>query len=112
MIVRVASIALLVAVVTWLGGWWPVLLVSLAAGWLWRASGGRAGSVALGAVLGWGALLGADALHPRFLALSTVLGGVFALPGIVVAIVTLAFAACVGWSAATVAAEVGRLTTR
>ena len=112
MIARVASIALIVAVLTWLAGWWPVIPVALAAGWLSRANGGRASSVALGSAAGWGALLVADALQPRFLALVTVLGGIFPVPGLVLAIVTVAFAACLGWSAATAAAEVGRLTTR
>jgi hypothetical protein len=112
MTVRAVSLALAVALLTWLAGWWAVLVVALAAGWLWRAARGRAGTVALGAALGWGALLAMDALSPRFAALGAVLGGVLPLPAIALAIVTLAFAALMGWSGAVIGSALGRLTTR
>ena len=102
--VRVASVAALVALLTWVIGWWAVPLVSFAAGLWWRAEGGRAGSVALGTTVGWGALLLIDTLHPRFGALAAALGGIVHVPGFVLVVVTLAFAALLAWSSATNAA--------
>lgn len=108
---RVTAVALLIALLTWVIGWWAVPLVSFGAGLLWRAESGRAGTVALGAAIGWAVLLLIDAAQPRFLALAAVLGGVVHAPGILMIAMTLAFAALLAWSAASVAAVTGRPTT-
>jgi hypothetical protein len=109
--IRAVVIALLTALFTWVVGWWAVPLVSFAAGLFWRAERGHAGATALGAALGWGVVLLLDAAHPRFGSLAATLGELVHAPGVVPMAVTLAFAALLAWSAATVATIGGRSTT-
>lgn len=101
--------ALAVVALTWLVGWWGVVVAALVAGaLLWRRRGG-AWLVALAAIVAWGALLVGDAIGGRFAALAVAVAGVMRLPVPVVPIVALLFAALLAWSAAVVGGEIGRL---
>jgi hypothetical protein len=100
--------ALGVAMLTWLLGWWGVVLAALVAGAVLQRRG-AAWLVALAAVVAWGALLAANALGGRFSSLATSLGGVLRVPAVALMAVTLLFGALLAWSAAVVGVEIGRL---
>lgn len=97
--------AVATAGLTWLVGWWGVPLVGVAAGVVARGTRRVGVWTALGAALGWLVLLAADAaIGPAALArLTSDLGGVFRVPGVVLVLVTLLFAALLAWSAAVLA---------
>jgi len=97
------------AALTWLLGWWGVLLAAAIVGFVFHDLGGGGWRVGLSGALAWGALLAADALTGPFGVVSTTLGGVMRVPGFVLVLVTLAFPALLAWSAATVVAESRRL---
>jgi hypothetical protein len=102
----VLFVASAMAALTWLIGWWGVLLAALIIGYVFRAEGGGGWRVALAAAEAWGALLLIDIVSGPFGTLSHRLGGVMKLPPIVLILVTLAFPGMVAWSAATVVALV------
>ena len=102
-------IAVIVAAITWLVGWWGVAVVALIAGFVMRAHGGRAWSVALGALEGWALLLIVDSLGGRSRELLSMLAGSMNLPGPALIVATLLFPALLGWSGAALAAEIGQL---
>jgi hypothetical protein len=97
------------AALTWLLGWWGVLLAAAIVGFVFRDHGGGGWRVGLSGALAWGALLLFDALAGPFGVVSTTLGGVMRVPGLVLVLVTLALPALLAWSAATVVAESRRL---
>jgi hypothetical protein len=102
-----AGVAAIVALLTWILGWWAVLVVGAVAGATWR----RPSLIALASVLGWAALLAIDARSGRLGALATVLGGIFPAPGWALMLVTLLFAALAGWSVATISEALARRFT-
>lgn len=108
MISALLATALGVAMLTWLLGWWGVVIAALVAGALLQRRG-AAWLVALAAVVAWGALLAANALGGRFSALAASIGGVLRVPAAMLMVVTLLFGALLAWSAAVVGGEVGRL---
>ena len=104
-----ALTALSVAVLTWLLGWWGVVVAALLAGSvLWRRRG-VAWLVALGAIVAWSALILLDATRGRFAVLSYLLGGLLGVPPLALVAVTLLFAALLAWSAAVLGSEIGRI---
>jgi hypothetical protein len=103
-------VATAMAALTWLIGWWGVLLAALIIGYVFRAEGGGGWRIALAAAIAWGALLLVDVFGGPFGVLSHRLGGVMKLPPIVLILVTLAFPALVAWSAATVVARMSSRT--
>jgi hypothetical protein len=110
LIVLVAALA--IAATTWALGWWGVVLAALLVGAVqWRRKG-IAWLAALAALVAWGALLLLDATSGRFGALGSAIGGVMRVPAPAVMAVTLLFAALLGWSAAVVGSEVGRVAQR
>ena len=102
-------IALVVAGSTWLVGWWSVAVVAVVAGYIMRRDGGRAWSVALGALEGWALLLLVDTLGGRSRELLSMLAGTMNIPGPVLLVATLVFPALIGWSGAALAAELSQL---
>ena len=108
--VLVVSVAM--AALTWLLGWWGVLLAAAIVGFVFRDQGGGGWRVALAAALAWAALLVGDALAGPLGVVSATLGGVLRVPGVVLVLLTLAFPALLAWSAATVVAESRRLVRR
>jgi hypothetical protein len=98
-----------VALLTWLLGWWGVVVAALVAGaLLWRRRAG-AWLVALAAVVAWGSLLVVDSSGGHFATLAASLAGVMRVPAPALMIVALLFAALLAWSAAVVGSEIGRL---
>jgi hypothetical protein len=107
----VLGIAAACAAGTVLVGWGAVAVVALLAGAAAGAERAPRGAslVATGAVLGWGALLGAAAVRGPVGPLAARLGAVLGVPAIVLAAATLVFAALLAWSAAAVGEGVVRV---
>ncbi|HEY5441391.1 MAG TPA: hypothetical protein VIJ90_08945 [Gemmatimonadaceae bacterium] len=105
-------VALGVAGLTWLVGWWGVAIVALIVGFAYRSEGGRPWRVALGASEGWAILLLIDTFGGRFGQVATTVAGSMSLPAAALLIVTLLFPALIGWSAATVAAALSQTAER
>jgi hypothetical protein len=101
--------ALGVATLTWLLGWWGVVVAALLAGALLQHRRAGAWLIALAAVVAWGSLMLVDSVGGRFAALATSLAGVMRVPAPALLIVALLFAALLAWSAAVVGSEIGRL---
>jgi hypothetical protein len=97
---------------TWLLGWWGVLLAALIVGFVFYAEGGGGWRIAVAAALAWGALLGVNASFGALDAVVATLGGVIGVPGVVLVLLTLIFPALLAWSGATSMAEVRRLMQR
>lgn len=107
-VMRVLAAALAVALLTWLAGWWAVVVVALVAGALpARFRLGGAAMAAAGA-LGWAMLLARHGVQPAFATLLERVGGVLQLPGLALVAVALLYAALLGWSGATVGAAIVR----
>ena len=100
--------ALAIAALTWLLGWWGVVLAALVAGIVLQRRHGAAWLVALAAVIAWAALLAVDAVGGRFSTLASAIAGVMRVPAAALLLVTLLFGALLGWSAAAVGTEIGR----
>jgi hypothetical protein len=107
-----AIVAAIVGAMTWILGWWGVPLAAAVTAVLLRNRRGVAWLVALAAVIAWSALILVDGVGQRFGALARIVGGVLQVPAAALLAVTLLFAALLAWSAATIGAEVGRMTWR
>jgi hypothetical protein len=102
-------VAAAIAALTWLLGWWGVLVVALVIGFVFRAEGGGGWRIAVAAALAWLALLAVDAASGPVGLVGTRLAGVMRVPAAVLVVVTLLFPALLAWSAATtVAMALGR----
>ncbi len=101
--------AAVMAVLTWLVGWWAVPLVAAFVGSLVYVREGVAWRMALAGAVAWALLLIVNATTGRLSVAATTLGGVLRVPGVVLVLITLAFPALLAWSAATVAIAVRRL---
>jgi hypothetical protein len=102
-------VAAAVAALTWLLGWWGVVVAALLAGILLRRRAGAAWLIALAAIVGWGALILVDMLGGRFSTLAASIAGVMRVPVPALLVVTLLFGALLAWSAAVVGSEAGRV---
>lgn len=107
--IALLATALGIAALTWVLGWWGVVIAALVAGVMLFRRDGAAWLVALAAVVAWGALVVVDMLGGRFSTLATSIGGVLRVPAGAVLVVTLLFGALLAWSAAVVGGEIGRL---
>ena len=103
------AVAAGVATLTWLLGWWGVVVAGLIAGVLLRQRNGAAWLVALAAMAGWSALIVVDMLGGRFSTLAASIANVMRVPAPALLVVTLLFGALLAWSAAVVGSEAGRL---
>lgn len=106
--IALLATALGIAALTWLFGWWGVVIAALIAGAVLHRRGGAAWLVALAGVVAWGALVAVDALGGRFPVLAASIGGVLRVPAAALLVVTLLFGALLAWSAAVVGIEIGR----
>jgi hypothetical protein len=100
------------AVLTWLVGWWGVVVVALIAGAMLSHRRGVAWLVALAVVMGWCALILGNAVGGRFATLASSIAGAMRVPPALLVIVTLLFGALLAWSAAVLGSEVGRVARR
>ena len=106
-------VAAAMAALTWLIGWWGVLVAALVIGFVFRAESGGGWRIAVAGALAWAALLALDAVSGPVSLLGAKLGGVLRVPAAVLMLVTLLFPAMLAWSAATFAAVVvGKRTAR
>jgi hypothetical protein len=97
-------VATAMAALTWLLGWWGVLVAALVIGFVFRAEGGGGWRIAVAAALAWAALLAIDAASGPIGLVGQRLGGVIRVPAVVLVLVTVLFPAMLAWSAATVVA--------
>lgn len=105
----VPVVAAVMAVLTWLVGWWAVPVVAAFVGSVLYLRDGVAWRMALAAALAWALLLIVNVAGGRFGVTATTLGGVLRVPAVVLVLITLAFPALLAWSAATVAIALRRL---
>ena len=95
-----ALLTLALAAGTWLLGWWAVPVLAAAWGW----SRGGPGVAALAAAFGWGGLLLTLPLDSLGRLLARLVG-VFHLPGALLVLLALSYAALLAWSAAWLARD-------
>jgi hypothetical protein len=100
----IVFVAAAMAALTWLVGWWGVLLAALIIGFVFRDEGGGGWRIAIAAAFAWGGLLLVDASGGPLGPLVQRLAAIMRLPAVVLMIATLLFPALLAWSAATVAA--------
>ena len=91
-LVSTVLLAAAFALGTWILGWWAVPLLGAIWGML-RRGRPRFASAFAAAALAWAALLAFDAARGPMGRLTTVMGGIFWMPGPVLLLVTLLFAA-------------------
>lgn len=108
----VLFVATAMIALTWVLGWWGILLVALIIGVVFHERGDGGWRVGAAASVAWGALLVADVAAGPLGRVATLLGGVMGVPGVVLPLLTLAFPAALAWSAATIAAELRRIVGR
>ena len=99
-LVKPLLLALAMGVGTWTLGWWAVPVIGAAWGLLQRGAARRGREAALAAAVAWAALLALDASAGALPRVATMLGGIFRMPGAVLLLVTLAFAATLAGTAA------------
>lgn len=102
------AIAVAIAGLSWLTSWWAVSLCAAVGAAVFRRREDIAMEAMWGAVGGWALLLVVDSLHGRTYALARAVGGVLYLPGVGFFLLTLLFAAGLGWSTATVVSSAAR----
>lgn len=107
--IALLATTLAIAALTWVLGWWGVVIAALVAGAVLHRRAGAAWMAALAAVVAWGALAAVDMLGGRFPVLAASIAGVLRVPAGALLVVTLLFGALLGWSAAVVGGEIGRL---
>jgi hypothetical protein len=99
---RVVLLALSFGIGTWILGWWAIPLFSLVAAILARGVRYQALASAVAAVAAWGALLVWNAIRGDVLSFAPVAGATMGVSGVLLILMTLAFAAALAWSAAAV----------
>jgi hypothetical protein len=98
--IQLLPVGLLVAVGTWLFGWWAVPLVGFVHALVWRGRRGVMLEAGLGGMLGWGWLMALQGMHPAFPRLAEVLEGIFPVPSAVLMAASLLFAGLLAGAAA------------
>ncbi|MEO7217632.1 MAG: hypothetical protein ABI026_05515 [Gemmatimonadaceae bacterium] len=109
---RVVVIAVACAVATIWVGWMAVPVVGIVYGLADRRARGRGSIAALGAVVGWGAILAEEAARGADVGrVSSQLGAIMQMPAVGFSVVTLTFAALLCGTAAVIGAVIGDLFT-
>ena len=106
-LLRLSLLTLAFALGTSALGWWAVPIIGAAWGLPWGVAG-RARTAALAAGIAWALLLAWDSLGGRLGALFTVAGGIFPVPGALLALIALLYAALLAGCAAYVAGALQR----
>lgn len=104
--------AMAAALLTWVVGWWGVVVAALVAGAALSHRRGVAWLVALAAVMAWCALILGNAVGGRFAVLASSIAGVMRVPSMLLIVVTLLFGALLAWSGAVLGSEIGRAARR
>ncbi|HEU4566115.1 MAG TPA: hypothetical protein VFS05_15750 [Gemmatimonadaceae bacterium] len=100
---RIALLALALALATLVAGWWGVPVAAAAWGVMARGRAAAAREAALAAAIGWALLLAWQATRGPLGALASRLAGVFGVPTPALILITLLWGALLAWSAAAVA---------
>jgi len=98
--IQLLPVGVLVAVGTWLFGWWAVPLSGFIHALVWRGRRGVVFEAAFGGMLGWGWLLALQGMHPAFPRLAELLEGVLSLPALGLMGVSVLFAGVLAGAAA------------
>ena len=101
-VLRIALLAVAFAIGTWVLGWWAVPLLGAVWGVLRRGMS-RFGSAFAAAAIAWAVLLAMNAHGGALDRLTTVMGGIFSMPGSLMLAVTVLYAAILAGCAAQVA---------
>jgi hypothetical protein len=88
-LIRVGTFAVALAAATWFGGWWTVPLMGSVHAFTARGATRPGLEAAIGAMLAWGALMVWQLSHPAFPRLQEALQGVFPLPPLALAGITV-----------------------
>lgn len=99
-VLRTLLVALVIAASTWFLGWWSVPLIGVVYALLRGGEEHIVKEAAIGAMLGWAALLGWQATNPAFGRLSQAISGVFPVPAPVLMLVSIVFAGVLAGAAA------------
>ena len=94
---RVALLALSLAIGTWILGWWAVPLFAAVAAVPARNVRNQAMAAALAAAIAWAALLAWSAAEGSVWAFSRVAGGAMGVSGVTLILATLIFPAALAW---------------
>ena len=100
-VLRIMLLAAAFALGTWILGWWAVPVLGATWGVLRRGMP-RFGSAFAAAAIAWALLLAFDALRGPMDRLSTVMGGIFSMPGAVLLMITVLYAGLLAGCAAQV----------
>lgn len=100
--VRTLLLAAAIAIGTWTLGWWAVPSIGGVWGVL-RRGRPRFGDAFVAATIAWAALLAIDSARGAMERLSTVMGGIFSMPGSLLLALTVLYAALLAGCAAQVA---------
>lgn len=87
--IRVGAFTLALAGATWFGGWWTVPLMGAVHAFTARGATRPGLEAAIGASLAWGALMAWQLSHPAFPRLNAALDGVFPVPPVALAAITV-----------------------
>lgn len=98
--IRVGAFTLALAGATWFGGWWTVPLMGAVHAFTARGATRPGLEAAGGAALAWGALMAWQLSHPAFPRLSAALDGVFPVPPVALAVITVLLGAVMAGSSA------------
>jgi hypothetical protein len=99
-LLRILLLAVAMAGGTWVFGWWMVPVLGALYALVQRSGTPVAREAALGAAIGWSALLAMQVAHPAFDRLSTALSGLFPVPVWALLLVAVGFAAILAAAAA------------
>lgn len=102
------TIALAVALGTWLLGWVTVPIIAVSAGAMLADRSRASVMIAIGAGIAWIVLLGIDAMSGHLLALAGLLGHIFPVPWPLLLVVTITYVMLMAWSAAVIGGAVRR----
>lgn len=105
-ILRITLLAAAFALGTWIIGWWAVPVLAAVWGVLARNDMLPGVAAAIAAALGWAVLLLTDALVGNLGMLLSRLGPLFKVPGILLPLIAMLFAALLAWAAAATTASV------
>jgi hypothetical protein len=104
-LIKVLVLSVVMAAGTWLVGWSAVPGLAAVYALVMRSKSAPS-EATIAALLAWGALLARVAVRPAFTALLDRLTVLFKMPGTIVVLLTIGFAAALAWSAARVVSAI------
>ena len=105
---RVALLALSLAIGTWVVGWWAVPLLAAIAGAMAPHARHQGMAAGLAAAIAWAALLAWSSTQGSVWGFSRIAGGAMGMSGVVLILATLLFPLALAWLATVVAQVIAR----